>query len=121
MKSGEISSLVGKLDYKKSFSVSLQSSGTLKGTLHNSEELDGQITHTEKLSGKLSNDGALSGKLSHYIGDRAPYTGPYEFTPTREKQSIEMTGQYATKDIVINPIPSNYGLIEWDGSVLTVS
>ena len=25
------------------------------------------------------------------------------------------------KNIRINPIPSNYGLITWDGSVLTVS
>jgi hypothetical protein len=26
-----------------------------------------------------------------------------------------------TRNIVINPIPSNYGLITWNGSTLTVS
>ena len=27
----------------------------------------------------------------------------------------------ATADIIINPIPRNYGLVTWNGSVLTVS
>ena len=50
-----------------------------------------------------------------------PYTGDYTFTPTQYSQTIPILGKTAAMDIVINPIPSNYGLITWDGSTLTVS
>ncbi len=49
------------------------------------------------------------------------YTGSYEFTPSSETQTILIKGLTAKQDIIINPVPSNYGLITWDGSVLTVS
>ena len=49
------------------------------------------------------------------------YTGAYEFTPTQDTQIIEIANKKATADITINPIPSNYGLITWNGSTLTVS
>lgn len=49
------------------------------------------------------------------------YTGPYEFTPGPQAQTVPIEGQKATADITINPIPSNYGLVTWDGAVLTVS
>lgn len=50
-----------------------------------------------------------------------PFDGAYEYTPTRETQVVLIDGKKATDNITINPIPSNYGLITWDGSVLTVS
>lgn len=50
-----------------------------------------------------------------------PYEGDYSFTPSDEEQVIPILGKTATQDIVINPIPSNYGLISWNGSTLTVS
>lgn len=49
------------------------------------------------------------------------YTGIYEFTPTQETQVIGIKNKQAIADIVINPIPNNYGLITWNGSTLTVS
>ena len=53
--------------------------------------------------------------------ERDPYTGDYEITPTSEEQSLHTNGLRMTGDIIVNPIPSNYGLITWDGSNLTVS
>ena len=50
-----------------------------------------------------------------------PYEGPYEVTPTQDTQVLSTAMKMAAEDIIINPIPSNYGLITWDGSVLTVS
>ena len=50
-----------------------------------------------------------------------PFEGSYEYTPTSETQTIAINGLRATDDITINPIPNNYGLITWDGSVITVS
>ena len=53
--------------------------------------------------------------------DTLPYRGEYEFTPTEDVQTIPINGLRATRNITINPIPSNYGKITWNGSVLTVS
>lgn len=49
------------------------------------------------------------------------YTGATEVTPTAEAQILETQGFFTDDNIRINPIPNNYGLITWDGSVLTVS
>ena len=49
------------------------------------------------------------------------FTGDYEITPSNETQTISISGKTAKQNITINPIPSNYGLITWDGSTLTVS
>jgi len=48
------------------------------------------------------------------------YEGQYEFTPTDELQTIEIEGLKATQNITINPVPSDYGHIAWDGSTLMV-
>lgn len=53
------------------------------------------------------------------MGDE--YEGAYEVTPTQETQVLQTENLAMTRNVVINPIPSNYGLITWNGSVLTVS
>lgn len=58
---------------------------------------------------------------AYYMGRDAPYEGEYEFTPTQEQQTIQIAGKSASKDIIINPIPNNYGLITYNGSFITVS
>ena len=50
-----------------------------------------------------------------------PYTGEYQITPTAERQILQTDGMSMTGDLVIEPIPNNYGLITWNGSFLTVS
>lgn len=50
-----------------------------------------------------------------------PYTGETEITPTEEAQTVPTAGLMMQTDIVVNPIPSNYGLITWDGTTITVS
>ena len=43
-------------------------------------------------------------------------------TPTQEEQIVLADSLYdGLSKVTINPIPSNYGLISWDGSILTVS
>ena len=49
------------------------------------------------------------------------YTGAVAVTPTASTQTLHTAGLFVDEDITIAPIPSNYGLITWDGSVLTVS
>lgn len=49
------------------------------------------------------------------------YAGPSEVTPSGDEQVLATAGQLMTEDITVHKIPSNYGLITWNGSVLTVS
>lgn len=50
-----------------------------------------------------------------------PYEGEYTVTPTSDTQVLPTNGKLLARDLTINPIPSNYGLITWNGSTLTVS
>lgn len=54
-------------------------------------------------------------------GDIPIYHGAYEVTPSLETQTLHTQGDYLAADIIINPIPNNYGLITWNGSTLMVS
>ena len=49
------------------------------------------------------------------------YEGQTEITPSAETQVLQTQGDLMLSNITINPIPSNYGLITWDGATLTVS
>lgn len=49
------------------------------------------------------------------------YAGQTVVTPTQSEQVLATAGLVVAENIIINPIPSNYGLITWDGSTLTVS
>ena len=49
------------------------------------------------------------------------YSGSYDITPSGAAQVVHIDGLRAAHDIIIEPIPSNYGLITWNGSVITVS
>ena len=57
--------------------------------------------------------------VNQIVGEE--YEGPYEVTPTQSTQTLSTELKTCTQDIIINPIPSNYGLIAWNGSALTVS
>lgn len=49
------------------------------------------------------------------------YTGSTEVTPSADTQTLATEGLMMTANITIKPIPSNYGLISWNGATLTVS
>lgn len=49
------------------------------------------------------------------------YEGEYVITPQATAQTLLTEGKKMMDNIRIEPIPSNYGLITWNGSTLTVS
>ena len=49
------------------------------------------------------------------------YEGPYEATPTQFTQTLSTEGFTMSRNVTINPIPTNYGLITYNGSTITVS
>ena len=90
--------------------------------MHVFGELIGRLTAPGALSGNLTSAKGIKGNLTipSAVGVQI-YDGEYEFTPTEETQTVSIANKLAVQDITINPIPSNYGRITWNGSVLTVS
>ena len=68
----------------------------------------------------VASDGTSSACVHSVIKTGAPYTGSYTVTPSASTQTIHTANKLLSEDIVVNPIPSNYGLVSWNGSVLTV-
>lgn len=87
--------------------------------------LDGELSLNMVFDGDLSTDIVFEGELGTYIEVSAQqydtYTGSYEVTPSAETQTLATANKVLTEDIVVNPIPSNYGLITYNGSFITVS
>lgn len=90
----------------------ITSIGTIKGALAARASLAGSLSPPASLSGGLS--------IPTYI-DVDLYDGPTEITPGEETHVLETKNKTIPQDIIINPIPSNYGLITWNGATLTVS
>ena len=90
--------------------------------MHVYGELIGNLKSSGHLSGVLNAQKGISGTLTipSAVGVDT-YAGPYEYTPTEDTQTIAISHKMATENIVINPIPFNYGLVTWNGSTLTVS
>ena len=49
------------------------------------------------------------------------YKGLYAVTPGQEVQVLQTDGLMMVGNLTVGAIPSNYGLITYDGSVITVS
>ncbi len=82
-------------------------------------ELDLLIAQDGDCDLLIAQDGELG--IITGISDRPAYTGPTEVTPSLETQVLYTENKSVLSNITVNPIPSNYGLITWNGSTLTVS
>lgn len=90
--------------------------------MHVYGELTGTLTAPKRIRGVLAPPQGITGLLTIPNAILPPsYSGEYEVTPSAETQVLETEYLYMMGDIIINPIPSNYGLITWNGSTLTVS
>lgn len=49
------------------------------------------------------------------------YSGETTFIPSQEMQTVQTQNTILRENIVINPIPNNYGLITYNGVFITVS
>ena len=74
------------------------------------------ICQTYDVEFSLSEEYEIAGCL-----EGKSYQGITTITPSRNRQTLNTNGCVMTQDIVVESIPSNYGLITWNGSVLTVS
>lgn len=86
----------------------------LHGTLTPILYLQGNLAPTKTLKGGLT----IPAQWAHI--DK--YEGPYEVTPERDSEVIlDTKNKQATANIVVKPIPKNYGLITRTGAKLTIT
>ena len=86
-------------------------------TLDESQTLYEMTVESTNEEVTLSNDTVINVSIS-----RVPkWEGEYTFTPADEAIELETEGKMMEQNLVINPIPSNYGKISWNGVYLMVS
>lgn len=57
----------------------------------------------------------------HDVGsNQDAYEGDYKVTPTSEEQVLQTKNKVLLNNVIVAPIPSNYGRISWNGATLTV-
>lgn len=77
--------------------------------------LDGELSLTLQVDGEC---GVIT-RVTDY--DLPIYTGITTVTPSTETQTLLTADKAVLSNITVNPIPDNYGLITWNGNILTVS
>lgn len=85
------------------------------------ERITAKIRAKQTVKATVNVASAITGKLAFRETSADPYTGRYRFTPTNKTQVIESENKLLLQNMIIEPIPKNYGLITWNGSFLTVS
>lgn len=60
--------------------------------------------------------------IDHVVIDTMPaYDGDYHVIPGAEAIVLNTIDKRMEQDVIVDPIPSNYGLITWDGFKLVIS
>ena len=83
------------------------------------ERIRAIVTSGASVTASVTGSAGLSAAVSKAVG--MPYQGAYTITPSNQAQTLPTAGASLAQDITVEPIPSNYGLITWNGSVITVS
>lgn len=79
-----------------------------------------QMEHT--IRGSIQMENVIKGQLLPVMAVYPePYSGSTRVIPSTQQQTLETAGLTVVENIIVEPIPSNYGLITWNGSTLTVS
>lgn len=84
---------------------------------------DGELIEAQVFDGDLQSSNEFDGEYGDYmpVSHQDVYEGETEITPSEEDQILQTDGKMVPTNITIHAIPSNYGLITWDGHKLTVS
>ena len=102
--------------------VTIEAVLSLEGLLQEESRIEGILHEPETLHGELQSTLDLSGSLTvPPIRGGVPYTGDYEITPTEETQVLQTHGRILTKNITINPIPTDYGKVTWTSGHIRIT
>lgn len=100
--------------------VVLQSSGSSTVVCDKSLSVAAKAPSLQARFGTKRLDINISPPIARQISGDV-YDGDYEVTPSQSAVVLTTVGKAMARNVTVNPIPSNYGLITWNGSTLTVS
>ena len=103
-----------------SLDVSTSGGGSLDVTLQGGGSQSITLQGSGELSFSISGGGELSVNIAHGYNPTW-YEGEYTVTPTSSEQVLPTAVKTMRENLRVAPIPSNYGLITWNGTVITVS
>lgn len=84
--------------------------------------LDGSCILTNRIDGTCNLINRLDGFVDKvfFISSDEYYTGSYDIEPGDEEIVLPVEQLKMNADLKIEPVPSNYGRLSWNGSTLTV-
>lgn len=83
--------------------------------------MDAHVSAVGTITGHLSSPSTISGEIvmpTYFDVDL--YDGPTEITPSDDAQVLQTLNKTVVRNIVVNPIPENYGRLLYSGKTLTV-
>lgn len=83
-------------------------------TTHREIVLDGELSLNIPMDGEV---GTVTKVVEH---DLPTYTGDTVVTPSDTEQVLATADKVVARNIVVNPIPENYGRLLYSGNTLTV-
>ena len=85
--------------------------------------LDGSCVLESRIDGSCILQNLLDGVADKVVlvSSDEYYTGDYTITPQAQAVTLETEQLKMSANVTIEAIPSNYGLITWNGSTLLVS
>ena len=86
----------------------------LDGEIYLNLQMDGELEMGLQMDGEMG----VTTRIREY--STPIYDGETEITPSEETQILQTADKTALENIVINPIPANYGRIIYDGAHLRV-
>ena len=79
--------------------------------------LTGRIEPAVRCRMQARTGGVQAAVLSAILNNAcAPYTGPTLIVPAAHTQVLPTAGKRMKEDVVVEPIPANWGLITYDGT-----
>lgn len=85
------------------------------------EQITAKIHAKQTVKATVNVANTIVGKLVFRETSAEKYTGKYRFTPANKIQVIESENKLLLQNVIIEPIPKNYGLITWNGSYMKIS
>lgn len=85
--------------------------------------IGGDLSLTKMTDGDCRLTNVIDGEHGEVIAidSHETYVGETHITPAQNQQILNTEDKILIDNIIIDPIPSNYGKITWNGSILTVS
>ena len=81
----------------------------------------GDISILDRIGAVISDSERITASMNVPAFVSTYFDGQYTVTPAPEDQYLETQGLVMRENLKVEKIPSNYGLITWNGQYLTVS